>query len=77
MNKETEKEPRDILSQIMDYECGMMDDEETLSFFSELIFSGMAWTLQGSYGRIARTLIDLGYISNTGEILYNSEGETE
>jgi hypothetical protein len=75
MNKETEKETRDLISQIMDYECGMMDDEETLALFSELISSGMAWTLQGSYGRTARTLIELGYISNTGEILYNSEGE--
>lgn len=43
------------------YEGGEMDVEETFEFFQELIDSGMAWQLQGHYGRTAEALIDEGY----------------
>jgi len=45
---------------MMDYESGDMNQEETVSFFQGLIDSGMAWTLQGHYGRAAKALIDAG-----------------
>ena len=38
------------------------------SLFSHLIRTGMAWGLQGSYGRAAMTLIDSGVISSDGVI---------
>jgi hypothetical protein len=44
----------------MDYESGAMDQEEVIEFFQELIDSGMAWKLQGSYGRHAVGLISAG-----------------
>lgn len=46
---------------IMDYESGEMSKEQMLCFFQELIDSGMAWSLQGHYGRTAKQLIDAGY----------------
>jgi hypothetical protein len=63
----------DILSDIISYESGDLPVENTLKLFANLIKSGMAWTLQGSYGRTARTLIDSGYISSEGIILKEVE----
>jgi hypothetical protein len=51
----------DLVGQIMDYESGEMGQEEAVSFFQGLINSGMAWTLQGHYGRTATALIEAGY----------------
>jgi hypothetical protein len=58
-----------ITDKIIDYECGNLDDTETLNLFAELIKNGMAWSLQGSYGRTAHALIEDGLISVKGEIL--------
>ena len=50
------------VDQIMRYENGEMDDEEEIiAFFQDLIDSGLAWSLQGSYGRTAKTLIAMGH----------------
>ena len=51
----------DIVGQLIAFEQGDLDDTETISFFQQLIDSGMAWSLQGSYGRMARALIEEGY----------------
>jgi hypothetical protein len=51
----------DLVGQIIDFENGDMGQEETVRFFQGLIDSGVAWTLQGSYGRIAKALIDAGH----------------
>lgn len=45
---------------IMRYEQGEMDEAETIKFFQGLIDSGMAWKLQGSYGRAAMSFIEAG-----------------
>ena len=50
-----------ILNQVIAYEQGELDEEGILELFQELINSGMAWKLQGSYGRTAKALIDAGY----------------
>ena len=60
MNKE------ELTDKIIAYECGDIDEAGALQLFSELISNGMAWTLQGSYGRTAAALIDAGYISEDG-----------
>jgi hypothetical protein len=39
------------------YESGEMDWFEAVDFFQGLIDTGMAWRLQGSYGRTAMNLI--------------------
>lgn len=58
----------DLTEKIIAYECGDMDDTGMLELFAELISNGMAWTLQGSYGRTASALIDAGYIDTDGNI---------
>ena len=58
----------DITDKIINYECGLLNDTGVLELFAELIKNGMAWTLQGSYGRTASDLIDAGYIDTDGNI---------
>ena len=50
----------DQVSQMMAYEQGDLSDEETVELFQHLIDSGLAWKLQGSYGRTAAALIKQG-----------------
>lgn len=57
---------RYIVNKIMKYEGGEMSEEETIDFFQELINNGMAWTLQGSYGRTAKALIEAGQCTPAG-----------
>jgi hypothetical protein len=45
---------------IMAYEGGELNDDEIIAGFQKLIDSGMVWSLQGSYGRMAARLIDAG-----------------
>jgi len=53
----------DILNRIMSYESGeMIDDNEVFALFQELVNTGLAWKLQGHYGRQAKALIEQGYV---------------
>lgn len=56
----------DMVDKIMAYEGGEMSEEDTVAFFQELIDKGLAWTLQGHYGRTAKALIDAGYCTAKG-----------
>lgn len=58
-----------LVGYIMDYEAGSLRGDKVLELFSHLIKSGQAWSLQGSYGRMASNLIDRGYLSAEGNIL--------
>jgi hypothetical protein len=54
----------DIVDKLMRFEQGEMEStEEVVDFFQELVDTGMAWQLQGSYGRMASHLIEEGYVS--------------
>lgn len=48
---------------IMAFEAGELDDDQIVAGFQSLVDNGLAWKLQGSYGRFARTLIDAGLVT--------------
>jgi hypothetical protein len=50
-----------MINQVIAYEQGELDEEGIIDMFQQLINSGMAWEMQGSYGRTAKALIDAGY----------------
>lgn len=52
----------DVVDRIMRYESGEMEQEETVSFFQELVNSGLLRQLQGSYQRTASRLAAAGLI---------------
>jgi len=51
----------DQVGKIMAYESGELEQDEMVELFQELINSGLAWKLQGHYGRTAAALIENGY----------------
>lgn len=53
---------RGVVAAIMDYEAGELDDEGVVILFQYLVDTGMAWTLQGHYGRVAEALIEAGLV---------------
>lgn len=52
-----------VTGAIIAYESGELDDDATLELFQQLVNSGLAWQLQGHYGRTAATLLESGYIT--------------
>jgi hypothetical protein len=50
-----------MINQVIAYEQGELDEEGIIDMFQQLINSGLAWKMQGSYGRTAKALIDAGY----------------
>ena len=57
----------DLVGNIIEYESGGLSDQDTVILFQHLIDNGQAWTLQGSYGRMAEALINQGYCSIGGD----------
>jgi len=51
-----------LLDKIMAWEEGSLSDDDTVSLFQELVNNGMAWSLQGMYGREAMALIRAGLV---------------
>lgn len=50
-----------MIERITDYEGGYLPYAETIELFQYLIDTGLAWKLQGHYGRMAEHLIKEGY----------------
>ena len=46
---------------IIDFEQGDLDDDGVIALFQYLIDTGLAWSLQGFYGRTATSLIEAGH----------------
>lgn len=52
----------DLTSRIIEYEDKLLTFDEMVELFQHLVDTGMAWTLQGHYGRTAQHLIDEGWV---------------
>ena len=48
---------------IIAYEQGELDDDAVIDLFQRLVDNGLAWQLQGSYGRQAMDTIEAGLVS--------------
>jgi hypothetical protein len=59
------KSENTMIDKIIRYENGIMSEEEIVVLFQELINTGMAWKLQGHYGRTAMYLIEEGLCEDT------------
>jgi len=50
------------VEEFIDWENGDMSEENEIKFFQKLLDTGMAWTLQGMYGRRTVELLNEGYL---------------
>ena len=57
-----------LVDQVIAYEQGEMEFEEVVTFFQLLVGTGMAWRLQGHYGRTAVALIEAGHVTPPQEV---------
>lgn len=53
----------DLVGAITDYEAGELDDDGVVELFQILVYTGLAWSLQGHYGRTATELILAGKVT--------------
>lgn len=60
--KKAKKKNFDLTGQIIAFENGNLSEDEVIELFQHLVDTGMAWQLQGSYGRMANNLINAGYV---------------
>ena len=57
-----------LFDSIIAFEEGQLDDDEVILLFQTLIDNGMAWRLQGIYGRTAKYLIENGFCTMNGAV---------
>jgi hypothetical protein len=60
MDRQPLVDATNVTDYIIAYETEDMDETTFINLFQYLIDSGMAWTLQGHYGRTAKGLIEAG-----------------
>ncbi len=71
MTKNKDAAPFNSLDFIMRFEDGSAEPltlPELVEGFAQLIRSGHAWTLQGTYGRTAAALIENGLVDREGNV---------
>jgi hypothetical protein len=69
----TQEKFYNFVDNIIAYESGELNNSQCLELFSELLKSKTIYSLQGSYQRPAKALIDNGFLSVTGDILKDIE----
>jgi hypothetical protein len=68
-------EQSDIVGRMIAFENGELSNGEALELFGELVKTGMAWELQGAYGRTAGDLIGRGFLTEEGDIVVANPDE--
>lgn len=53
-----------LVNQIIEYESGELSEDKVIQLFQDLVDTGYAWSLQGSYGRTAKALIEARYVTS-------------
>ena len=53
----------DRVGAIIAFEEGELDGDKVIELFQHLVDTGLAWQLQGNYGRTAMALIEEGLIT--------------
>jgi hypothetical protein len=56
--------PYNWFSAVMEYENGQLSENETIELFQYLVDTGLAWQLQGAYGRAAMSMIEAGLVES-------------
>lgn len=51
------------IDKIIALENGELEDEEVVELIQHMVDSGVVWSMQGSYGRLAADLIDQGLVT--------------
>lgn len=62
-----EDQQLDMTEKLIKYENDELSQQEIVVFFQELVDTGMAWQLQGHYGRMAQFLINEKLIEDDSE----------
>lgn len=62
-----QKAAYDLTGNIIAYEQGELNNEQIVELFQRLIDNGMAWSLQGHYGRTAMELVKAGLCSKSSK----------
>ncbi len=55
--------PFNLVNFIIEYEDGQLSEDEINEGFQHLVDDGLIGQLQGSYGRMAQSLIDAGLVT--------------
>ena len=56
------KKQPDAVDDIIAFETGQMSEADMIKMFQRMVNTGQVWSLQGSYGRQAQSLLDAGVI---------------
>lgn len=51
------------IDRLIAFEQGELGDDEIIELFQHLVDTGLAWKLQGFYGRTATALINAGLVT--------------
>ena len=57
-----------LVDLLIAFESGTLGEADTVFFFAGLVKYGLAWTLQGSYGRAAMRMIECDLITPDGDL---------
>jgi hypothetical protein len=55
---------KELTDQLIQYEQGELNEQQTIELFQQLLDSGIVWDLQGHYGRLAYQLMEAGLINS-------------